>query len=505
LASSFCAAALVLLIQRRARRAFEAAISDAATRRIAQTERRSKLLAELRELDQQGADLQRQLLATAKEAGIPADADHRALQARADSLLSMLNGIDARERLVRELEKQQSIHGQRLHEERGRSAELELAEKHLTELQARLKSQLQTQELPAELSADAALRLWAELSGIRQGFLDLRGHRLALVAEEQACGTAAKSVLEASAGAGLTAQEPLGAAAELRALLDRADQAAADLRRTNPLLAQHQERASRLTRTAQQLEHRITKLRRQTELVSDANAEEQQLLAACGQRLRALDPQLSELEHRQRAIAERKGGIAKDLEAWEKDSELAQLRSQEEFLRGRIVDLSQEYVVQRLAAGLLKQARWRHEREQQPKVIRIASKLFAELTAGRYACVYTQADAPDTLFVADAQGREWGAEQLSRGTREQLYLAFRLAVIQDFGETRQALPVILDDILVNFDPERAQHAVKTLARISKVHQVVAFTCHPPLRDIFQKHGAQLLSLSQKPIPLLESA
>jgi uncharacterized protein YhaN len=80
-----------------------------------------------------------------------------------------------------------------------------------------------------------------------------------------------------------------------------------------------------------------------------------------------------------------------------------------------------------------------------------------------------------------------------------------LAVIQDFGETRQALPVILDDILVNFDPERAQHAVKTLARISKVHQVVAFTCHPPLRDLFQKHGAQLVSLSQKPVPLLESA
>ncbi len=504
LAGSLCFTALVLFIQRRARRAFEAATSDAATRRFAQAERRSKLLAELRDLDHQGADLQQRVLATAKEAGIPADADHRALQERADALLSMLNGIDARERLCRELEKQQSMHEQRLQEERSRIAELELAEQHMSQLRASLKSMLQAQGLPAELSADAALRLWAELSGIRQAFLDLRGHRLALVTEEQACGTAANSVLEASAGAGLTAQEPLGAATELRALLDRADQAAADLRRANHLLAQNEERASRLTRTAGQFEQRIIKLRRQTELDSDANAEEQ-LLAACGQRLRTLEPQLSELENRQRALAERKGGIAKDLEAWEKDSELAQLRSQEEFLRGRIVDLSQEYVVQRLAAGLLKQARWRHEREQQPKVIRIASQLFAELTAGRYACVYTQADAPETLFVADAQGREWRAEQLSRGTREQLYLAFRLAVIQDFGETRQALPVILDDILVNFDPERAQHAVKTLARISKVHQVVAFTCHPQLRDIFQKQGAQLLSLSQKPVPLLESA
>ena len=71
---------------------------------------------------------------------------------------------------------------------------------------------------------------------------------------------------------------------------------------------------------------------------------------------------------------------------------------------------------------------------------------FAALTGGRYRRVFIPAGGKRELRVSDAR-RDWSAEQLSRGTREQLYLAFRLAVIQDFGETRGALPLIVDDMI----------------------------------------------------------
>jgi len=382
--------------------------------------------------------------------------------------------------------------------------EVERGEQGLSELQLRLRSLLSSQGLPEGISAEAALQLWGRLAAIRQSMGDLATDELALEAEEQGCQAAAAALLSGSAGAGLSAREPLGAAEELRKLLQKSDQAAAELKRTEHLLCQAREQAARHSRKLEQLLQRVEKLAREAGVAEELSFDEQ-LAFACKQRIRTLDSQLSELDDKQRASAERKGGILKDLEAWEKDTEPAQLRSREELLRARIADLAEQYATQRLATGLIRQARWRYERDQQPRVIKIASQQFAELTDGRYSCVYTQADAPDTLFAADAQGREWTAEQLSRGTREQLYLSFRLAVVQDFAESREPLPLILDDVLVNFDPERAQNAVKALARISKLHQVVAFTCHPALREVFQKHGAQIVSLSQRAVPLLESA
>ena len=405
---------------------------------------------------------------------------------------------------ARNLETQASFLRSARQEELHCTREVESAERHLVDLQLRLRSLLSSQGLPEGISAESALQLWARLAVIQQSFSDLAGDQLALEAEERDCRAAAAALLNASASAGLSAYEPLGAAVELRNLLQRSDEAATDLKRTEHLLSQAREQAARHSRKLELLQQRLQKLAREAGVAEELSSDER-LAFACKQRLRTLDSQLSDLDDKQRSNAERKGGIIKDLETWEKDSELAQLRSREEFLRARITDLAEQYAIQRLAAGLIKQARWRYERDQQPRVIKIASQQFAQLTGGRYSCVYTQPDAPDTLFAADAQGKEWTAEQLSRGTREQLYLSFRLAVVQDFAESREPLPLILDDILVNFDPERAQNAVKALARISKAHQVVAFTCHPALRDLFQKHGAHVLSLSQRAVPLLESA
>ena len=98
--------------------------------------------------------------------------------------------------------------------------------------------------------------------------------------------------------------------------------------------------------------------------------------------------------------------------------------------------------------------------------------------------------------MSDAR-KDWSAEQLSRGTREQLYLAFRLAVIQDFGETRGALPLVVDDILVNFDLERTRGTLKLLSRLSEHHQVIAFTCHPWMRECFEAEGARVVELESR--------
>ena len=73
---------------------------------------------------------------------------------------------------------------------------------------------------------------------------------------------------------------------------------------------------------------------------------------------------------------------------------------------------------------------------------------------------------------------------LSRGTQEQLYLALRFGFIQQFAEQETSLPVIVDEILVNFDPLRARRAAEAFVELARTSQVLVFTCHPSLVALF---------------------
>ena len=54
-------------------------------------------------------------------------------------------------------------------------------------------------------------------------------------------------------------------------------------------------------------------------------------------------------------------------------------------------------------------------------------------------------------MVDDEQGHSLPVSALSRGTREQLFLAVRLAAVEELSQKGVSLPMILDDVFVNFD------------------------------------------------------
>ena len=62
----------------------------------------------------------------------------------------------------------------------------------------------------------------------------------------------------------------------------------------------------------------------------------------------------------------------------------------------------------------------------------------------------------------EQDGTLWNPERLSRGTREQVFLALRLALIRDLGRHDVSLPLVMDDALVNFDDQRAPLAARVL-------------------------------------------
>jgi uncharacterized protein YhaN len=77
---------------------------------------------------------------------------------------------------------------------------------------------------------------------------------------------------------------------------------------------------------------------------------------------------------------------------------------------------------------------------------------------------------------------------MSSGTRDQLYLALRLASLEKFMEGSEPMPFIVDDILVDFDDERSESALIALSQIAKKTQVIMFTHHSRVVEQARKIG-----------------
>jgi uncharacterized protein YhaN len=71
---------------------------------------------------------------------------------------------------------------------------------------------------------------------------------------------------------------------------------------------------------------------------------------------------------------------------------------------------------------------------------------------------------------------------MSDGTRDQLYLALRLASLEYRLEKSEPMPFIVDDILVNFDEDRTRAALQAMARLGEKNQVLLFSHHRQVAD-----------------------
>ncbi|MCL2123261.1 MAG: hypothetical protein FWH34_04140, partial [Desulfovibrionaceae bacterium] len=215
------------------------------------------------------------------------------------------------------------------------------------------------------------------------------------------------------------------------------------------------------------------------------------------QRLTALAAELERQEQGERALVDALGELSARRSALDAAAEtLAGLRRQKESLLESLRQMMLEYGRHALAKQLIKTAKHNFERQSQPAVIRAASSIFAAITDGVWIGVNASLD-DSSLSVLPSHGEAVSPEHLSRGAQEQLYLALRLAYIRNHAGRAAALPVIMDDILVNFDPTRASRAAQALVPLVRglppqdgqdaipPHQVLFFTCHPHLAELLQ--------------------
>ncbi|NCC04621.1 MAG: hypothetical protein EOM37_11410 [Proteobacteria bacterium] len=171
----------------------------------------------------------------------------------------------------------------------------------------------------------------------------------------------------------------------------------------------------------------------------------------------------------------------------------------------RIRRLAERYALLKLATKILQQEIEHYREEHQDPVLKIASRYFANLTLGSFASLRTDVgDKGEPVLVGvRPDNLRLTVEKMSSGTRDQLFLALRLATLEWRLETSEPMPFIVDDILINFDDDRSKATLTVLAELSKKNQVILFTHHRKIveeaNNIIGNGAIQIHELGVDPI------
>ena len=412
-----------------------------------------------------------------------------------------------------------------------------IAETALAEARAEWGAWLTEHGLREEFDPDTTLEFMARVETARASLGEVRRMRSRVAAIEKDLAEFQELVAAPAQTIGLDPGNPSEVAAAADSLIDRLDQARQDFSRRATALEQQEETQRAVERQTQRLQavqqeldallaageaadqedfrRRARQHQERQELERHRGELERGLerLSGPGEKYDAfresladtgpdrLDQEAEELslafqnvEAERTLLLEERGGLDNELERLTGEEESSRLRTHRETLVEQLRECAREWSKLAVAEALLEKTRQKFEEERQPRVIQHAQEFFSHITGQRYERLFVPI-GDRTVTVMDGTG---GAKQpgaLSRGTREQLYLALRFGLVREFGEHAERLPVVVDEVLVNFDPERARLAAEAFAALSETNQVLVFTCHPGTAGLFaEAAGAQVIEV-----------
>jgi uncharacterized protein YhaN len=223
-----------------------------------------------------------------------------------------------------------------------------------------------------------------------------------------------------------------------------------------------------------------------------------------------LDARILEWESRVARLDEERGEQSSELGRLEQElrgmngsDEAAEKAEAVEQELAAVVGHGQEYLRLYLAERLLLENIEAYRQEHQGPVLNRAQAVFAALTNGRFTQLVDDT-GPDGRAVLRARRAPAGAansaegaehasgaadgqlvnvEGMSEGTRDQLYLALRLATLERYADEGRAMPLLLDDVLMTFDDERAAAALRVFDELAHRFQVILLTHHAHLVEV----------------------
>ena len=177
--------------------------------------------------------------------------------------------------------------------------------------------------------------------------------------------------------------------------------------------------------------------------------------------------------------------------AGQADAAIAAAKRQEAL--AAMADAIERYLKVHTASALLGWAIAQYRDRKQGPMLARAAGIFTALTRGRYTKLRVDYEpVPPRLAARRSNGQDVEVAGLSEGTRDQLYLALRLAALELHLAQATALPFVGDDLFINFDDARARAGLQALADLSRRTQVIFLSHHDHLLSLVREVvGAQV--------------
>jgi uncharacterized protein YhaN len=198
----------------------------------------------------------------------------------------------------------------------------------------------------------------------------------------------------------------------------------------------------------------------------------------------------------QTRLHQQRGEYLQEVKMLGEDSRLDTAQLELNAVEAEIKQLKRDWQVLATSTQMLEMIREGYESKRQPETLKEASNYLDRLSEGRYTRIWTRL-VGEELLVDNSNDETIPVDKLSRGTREAVYLSLRLALIGAYARRGATIPLVLDDVLVNFDGTRAYAAAELLCEFSRNgYQILMFTCHHHMRDMFHQLGADVRVLPE---------
>ena len=187
------------------------------------------------------------------------------------------------------------------------------------------------------------------------------------------------------------------------------------------------------------------------------------------------------------------------LNAVSADDEPAKLQERKQELLLRIADEAHRFMQRSAGIMLADEALRMYRIRHRHSMMKAASDAFAQITRGAFQRLEAMPSGDSEILMGIRKnGSSITTAEMSTGTRNQLYLALRIAGHAEFAAQGETLPFFADDIFETFDDERSQETFKLLHEMSKRGQVIYLTHHKHLCEMAQSVCGNGIHLHELP-------
>ena len=171
------------------------------------------------------------------------------------------------------------------------------------------------------------------------------------------------------------------------------------------------------------------------------------------------------------------GAREAELRTAELDTAAVEAREEIELIKGEIRILVKDYAMAELGSIVVRRAMDRYRLMHENPLLVRANELFSRITLGHFVELMVDHDEYDGAILVGRQrdGKLKRVGEMSSGTREQLFLALRIAAIERYVTTTAPVPVVFDDAFLESDDDRSEKIFESLAELAASTQVIVLT------------------------------